>query len=79
MASLAYSAQFANKSGAEHLPADYTLVNNTGASLTIDLTTLTADLHDADGDPITINGGYSKSGHLFFLQSGHILRSKVAP
>ncbi|MGE6221519.1 Arm DNA-binding domain-containing protein [Nubsella zeaxanthinifaciens] len=23
-------------------------------------------------------GGYSKSGHLFFLQSGHILRSKVA-
>jgi Secretion system C-terminal sorting domain len=57
MASMAYSAQFGNKSGAEHLPADYTLVNNTGASLTIDLTTLTADLHDADGDPITIMDG----------------------
>jgi hypothetical protein len=57
MASMVYSTFFDLASVAERLPADYTITNNTGTNITIDLTALSADLHDEDGDPITIMDG----------------------
>lgn len=44
----------------ETIPADFTLVNNTGASLTIDITALPGttwgpDIFDGDGDPVYID------------------------
>ncbi|HTN17601.1 MAG TPA: Ig-like domain-containing protein, partial [Chitinophagaceae bacterium] len=56
MGSNAYNHVYTLREGAELLPADYTIVNNIGTSVVIDLTADTT-LKDADGDPITISPG----------------------
>jgi hypothetical protein len=56
MGSNTYNQVYTLREGAELLPADYTLTNNIGSSVVIDLTT-DVTLVDDDGDPITIFPG----------------------
>jgi hypothetical protein len=56
MRSVAYSRTYANATTPEAIATDYTITNNTGASLSIDLNTL-ADLADPDGDRKSVYPG----------------------
>lgn len=57
MGSVAYSMTYANATTPEAIAADYSIINNIGTTLTINLSTLGADLKDADGDPLSVFPG----------------------
>lgn len=57
MGSVAYSMTYANATTPEAIGPDYSIINNIGTTLTINLSTLGTDLKDADGDPLSVFPG----------------------